>query len=200
MTLDFRPAEPEEAAELATIIQETSGGLVDFILTGIVPFTSPHQILTSQVIVEDSLYSFRNILVGVEDDEIIGLLLAYRWDEQSMPSMTKRYLSKKKYAVVEDILNASEPDSLFINTFWVTERYRGEGLADVLMDVAVDWARREDLSRLSLHVWKENHRAVSFYKRHGFTQTRTFSFPEDKLLPYKNGKLQMCKELSEEMG
>lgn len=195
MNIEFRPAEPEEVAELARIIQATSGGLVDYMLTGIIPFTSPLQILSSQVIIEDSPFSYRNCIVCEEEGEIIGLLLAYPWDKQVMADMLRRYLAKEKYAVVMELMNSAEPDSLFINTFWVTERYRGQGLADVLMDVAVDWAKREGFGRLSLHVWKDNSRAVRFYERQGFKSTRSFAFPQHKLLHYTNGKLQLCKEL-----
>lgn len=169
---------------------------MDYILTGAIPFVEPHMILHSQVVTEDSLYSYRNMLVCIEDGEIIGLILAYPWNEQVALDLTRRYLSKEKYRVVEELLSSAEENSLFINTFWVSEKCRGEGLADVLMDVAADWAHKKRLTRLSLHVWKGNERAVRFYTRHGFTQTRTFSFPEHKLLTYKTGKLQMCKELA----
>ncbi|MBG0791255.1 MAG: GNAT family N-acetyltransferase [Desulfovibrionaceae bacterium] len=196
MSIEFRPAESEESQRLTSIIQETSGGLVDYILTGVIPFTKPHLILRSQVITEDSLYSYRNMVVCEEEGEIIGLILAYPWDEQVASDLTRRYLSEQKYGVVEDLLNSAEENSLFINTFWVSEKYRGEGLADVLMDVAAEWARSKGLTRLSLHVWKGNERAVRFYSRHGFIQTRTFPFPDHKLLHYKTGKLQMCKELA----
>ncbi|SOB60062.1 conserved protein of unknown function [Pseudodesulfovibrio profundus] len=194
--MDFRPAERENASVLSTIIQDTSGGLVDYILTGIIPFTKPHQILQSQVISEDSLYSYRHMLVCEDEGEILGLLYAYPWDAHKASGMTKRYLSKERYAVVEELLNSAEDNSLFINTFWVAEKYRGTGLADVLMDIAADWAEIEKLSRLSLHVWKANERAVKFYRRHGFSQTRSFSFPDHKLLHHKTEKLQMCKELA----
>jgi ribosomal protein S18 acetylase RimI-like enzyme len=63
------------------------------------------------------------------------------------------------------------------------------------MDFAGDWAASKGLGRLSLHVWKGNERAVRFYRRHGFVETRSFEFPDHKLLRYKTAKLQMCKEL-----
>lgn len=196
MTIEFRPAEPEEASELTDIIRETSGGLVDYILTGVIPFTSPKQILSSQVISRESLYSYSNIIVCEEDGEVIGLLLAYPWNKQVASDMTRRFLSKEKYGIVEALLNSAEENSLFINTFWVSAKYRGEGLADVLMDVAAEWAAKEGLVRLSLHVWEGNERAVRFYEKHGFKRTRSFSFPDHKLLHYKTCKLQMCKELA----
>jgi ribosomal protein S18 acetylase RimI-like enzyme len=195
MTIDFRPAEPEESAELTSIVQQTSDGLVDYILTGVIPFTKPHQILNTQVVSGDSLYSYRNMIVCVEDGEIVGLVLAYPWNEQVASDMARRYLPEEKFRVVEALLNSADEDSLFINTLWVAERYRGEGLADALMDVAAEWAAGEGLSRLSLHVWRGNERAVRFYRRHGFVETRTFDFPDHKLLPHKTGMAQLCKEL-----
>lgn len=195
MDVKFRPAEAEESSVLAAIIQETSGGLVDYLLTGIIPFVSPHKILTSQVLSEKSNFSYTNSIVCVDGDDIIGLILAYSWKKQVMPDMMRCYLPKNKYAAVEELMNSAEPESLFINTFWVAERHRGEGLADVLMDVAEDWAKREGFQRVSLHVWKENKRAVNFYGRNGFTVCKEMKLPDDELLPFKTGKLQMSKDL-----
>lgn len=195
MDIDFRPAEPEEAAKLASIIQETSGGLVDYLLRDIMPFTSPHQILTSQVLSEDSLFSYSNAIVCVEQGEIIGLILAYSWEKQVLSDLMRCYLPQRRLKVVEGLLSSAEPDSLYINTFWVENKFRGQGLADVLMDVAEDWGRREEYSRLSLHVWEGNKRAVSFYQRHGFSLSKRFKFPEHKLLVYNTDKLQLSKNL-----
>lgn len=193
--ISFRPANAEEADELAAIIQATSGGLVDYLLTGIVPFTKPIQILKSQVISKDSIYSYRNTIVCEENGEIIGMVLAYPSEEQVISDMTKRYLPKKRFEVVKELLGSAEPNSLYINTFWVHEKYRGEGLAAVLMDVAADWAKKQGRNCLSLHVWKENLRGVGFYTKVGFQPTKEVDFPDHDLLEYSGGKLQMRKDV-----
>ncbi len=196
MNIQFRPGEAADIEQIATIIRETSGGLVDYILKGVVPFVSPLQLLTSQVAQEDSLYHYANCMVAAEGPEIVGLLLAYSWHEQRLSSLAKRYLPRKRLEVIQELLESSDQDSLFINTLWVHENYRGQGLADVFIDLACTWAADKQLTKLSLHVWADNARALRFYGKHDFRETRRFSFPEHKLLPHSTGKLQMCKLLS----
>ena len=56
------------------------------------------------------------------------------------------------------------------NELYVRPEYRGTGLADDLMDAAVELAEEQDLplDRLVLDVDRENDRAQAFYDRHGF--------------------------------
>ncbi len=70
------------------------------------------------------------------------------------------------------------PDSLRIGDFFVTEPFRGSGLATELVAWAVDRADREDCPELSLEVDIDNERAKAFYDRLGFEtvkQTRAVS-------------------------
>jgi GNAT superfamily N-acetyltransferase len=62
-------------------------------------------------------------------------------------------------------------DAAVVNEVYVRPGRRGTGLADALMDRAVEHARGQDLplDRLVLDVDRENERARSFYDRHGFT-------------------------------
>lgn len=196
MDIAFRRAESDEALRLAKIVQETSGGLIDFLLKGVIPFTSPAQILSLQVMADDSPYSYKNIIVAEQDGEIVGLILAYPWDEQGPSEMAKRYLPKKKLDAVGELLSSADPDSLFINTFWVAEAYRGSGLADALLDFAGDWARDMGYNQLSLHAWKASERAIRFYDRHEFKETRAFDIPDHKHLEFKGGMVQLCKSLN----
>lgn len=61
-------------------------------------------------------------------------------------------------------------DAAVLNELFVAESHRGTGVADDLMDAAVETAREQDLplERLVLDVDRENARARSFYRRHGF--------------------------------
>jgi ribosomal protein S18 acetylase RimI-like enzyme len=62
-------------------------------------------------------------------------------------------------------------DAAVLNEVYVRPGSRGTGLADTLMDRAVEHARGQDLplDRLVLDVDRENERARAFYDRHGFT-------------------------------
>ena len=61
-------------------------------------------------------------------------------------------------------------DAAVLNEIYVAPDHRGTGVADDLMDAAVDLAQDQDLplDRLVLDVDRKNDRAGAFYERHGF--------------------------------
>ncbi len=61
-------------------------------------------------------------------------------------------------------------DAAVLNEIYVRESHRGTGVADDLLDAAVELASVQDLplDRLVLDVDRENDRAGAFYERHGF--------------------------------
>jgi len=48
---------------------------------------------------------------------------------------------------------------------------RRRGAADMLMDAALDWARKNALRTIYLEVRKSNEAAIALYTKHGFKQT-----------------------------
>jgi diamine N-acetyltransferase len=60
--------------------------------------------------------------------------------------------------------------------FYVDRPWQGRGLADQLMDAAVDAARAADAGVLWLGVWERNPRAIAFYRRSGFVDVGTQIF------------------------
>jgi len=61
-------------------------------------------------------------------------------------------------------------DAAVLNEIYVAPAHRGTGVADDLMDAALDLARGQSLplDRLVLDVDRQNERAKAFYERHGF--------------------------------
>ena len=61
-------------------------------------------------------------------------------------------------------------DAAVVNELYVTPARRGTGVADALLEAAVELARGQDLplDRLLLDVDPDNERAYAFYERHGF--------------------------------
>ncbi len=60
-----------------------------------------------------------------------------------------------------------------IGPFFVSAPYQGSGAATVLMRGIIDEAKDAGLAQLELFVDTENHRAISFYERRGFTRIAT---------------------------
>jgi ribosomal protein S18 acetylase RimI-like enzyme len=64
------------------------------------------------------------------------------------------------------------PDRLCIGDLYVSEPYRGSGLARDLIDRATERARRLDCAELALDVDVDNDRAVALYEKLGFETYR----------------------------
>lgn len=52
----------------------------------------------------------------------------------------------------------------------VDARYRGRGIGEALLNTALEWAREQRLSDVSLLVFPHNERAIALYRKAGFEQ------------------------------
>ena len=191
--LSFRLASPEDASFLAGRVREVSHGVVDALLLGLLPGIGPEQILSMVLRDTSSHFSHKNCVLACEENRPVGLLFAYPWQEQSIPGLMRTMIPKDRLSPLIDILTAVVPDSLYINTFWVAEDLRGQGLSDALMDYVKDWARDTSLSKLSLFAWRDNSRALAFYERHGFVRFRAVEVPEAFQEQNLQGDLYSCE-------
>ncbi len=64
------------------------------------------------------------------------------------------------------------PDRLVVGDLYVRDQYRGTGLAQKLMDRAVDRAQEAACPELALDVDADNERALAFYEKLGFDPAR----------------------------
>lgn len=63
-----------------------------------------------------------------------------------------------------------------LKRIYLMRAFHGRGVADALMNAALDEARAMGKARLLLGVKDDNHRAIAFYKRHGFAAIGTRQF------------------------
>jgi GNAT superfamily N-acetyltransferase len=59
-------------------------------------------------------------------------------------------------------------------SMWVQERFRGSGVADALVEDAVQWARDKGFAQIELGVTEGNEGARKLYLRHCFAPTGEF--------------------------
>lgn len=171
--LQFRPALPDDAEMLALLIEEVSAGVVPLLLHRLLPGISASRLLSMVLRDESSHYSYRNCIIAENTQQTAGLLFAYPSELQSIPSLMESTLPAARLEPARELLTLRIPGSLYINTLWVDETLRGQGLAGALVDYARTWAEDSGLSALSLFAWADNVRATSFYQRHGFRPVRT---------------------------
>lgn len=172
--LGLRFGGPDDAETIARIIVETSEGLLQHLLSELFPGVTPVDLVATALGTQTGHLSCGNTLLAEQGPELLGLVYAYP-EDQGQTSVLERLIPRGRLDQAREILTAAEPGSLYVNTFWVAERARGGGLADLLMEQALLWAGQAGLAGISLHVWADNARALGFYARHGFKPVRHFA-------------------------
>jgi diamine N-acetyltransferase len=64
-----------------------------------------------------------------------------------------------------------------LEKIYVKQSRLGSGAGKLLMKYVIDFSRHQQFDTLFLGVWKENERAVQFYRKTGFTEFDTRFFP-----------------------
>ena len=73
-----------------------------------------------------------------------------------------------------DAIHGAEP--LELKRLYVARAWHGRGVAQALMDAAIESARARGAQTLWLGVWERNPRAVSFYAKYGFARVGEHTF------------------------
>lgn len=60
----------------------------------------------------------------------------------------------------------------FLKDIFLSKKYRGKKISDMLMQQIFSWARKRGLKTIDLTCWSNNSHALGFYKRQGFTEVR----------------------------
>ena len=68
------------------------------------------------------------------------------------------------------------PDPVELKRLYVARAWHGRGVAQALMEEAIDAARARGAQTLWLGVWERNPRAVAFYAKYGFVRVGEHTF------------------------
>lgn len=63
-----------------------------------------------------------------------------------------------------------------LHNLYLLGPWQGEGVAPVLMDWGLNWAREHAATEIILSVWVDNLRAKKFYQRYGFVEFGKYAF------------------------
>ncbi len=85
-----------------------------------------------------------------------------------------------------------DSEALEIERIYVSKEYHGKKIGQLLYDWAIALAQKQDLRYVWLGVWEHNAKAISFYKKNGFTPFSSHVF---KLGDDEQTDIMMKKEL-----
>lgn len=167
MTVEFRPATPLDAREIARLFQITSEGASNYIWSQLAePGEELLDVGARRYARKDVDFSYQNCLIAQAHGEVIGMMHSYAMREDPNPApVTDPVLAP--YADME------VPDTLYISSLALHEGWRNQGLGRGFLERAQLRADAMGLKGLSLIDYAENTGARRFYERHGFTVVKT---------------------------
>ena len=128
-----------------------------------------HKMMTMLVERENSQYSYRNTLVAMDGDKVIGISVSYdgaRLHElrRAFIEATKKYIGKD-HSGMDDETQAGE---LYLDSLAVLPEYRRQGIARKLLKGTKERANRLGLPCVGLLVDKDNPIGEALYTSIGF--------------------------------
>lgn len=128
-----------------------------------------HKMMTMLVERENSQYSYRNTLVAMDGDKVIGISVSYdgaRLHElrRAFIEAAKKYIGKD-HSGMDDETQAGE---LYLDSLAVLSEYRRQGIARKLLKVTKERANRLGLPCVGLLVDKDNPIGEALYTSIGF--------------------------------
>ena len=87
---------------------------------------------------------------------------------------------KTACGIVGSFLDQNDPSRAHLISMWTAPTHRQQGIARLLVDEVLQWARGRNARSLVLMVTSNNEPALRFYERIGFRRTgRTEPYPND---------------------
>ncbi len=77
MTFKYRPAEKEDSAKLAELVNIASDGVVEYLFHDLVPGITPVQVVAHNLENDNYPHSYRSAVVAAEETDVIGMALSY---------------------------------------------------------------------------------------------------------------------------
>jgi ribosomal protein S18 acetylase RimI-like enzyme len=194
MRLQTRIASQDDFAHLIRVRMMAHGGFNEALYENL--DQSVEAIIETELCDPGSTEYYKNYWVALEDNEIVGGLLAFPFDDQD-PDSDHPLIPEDRLVLEEPFEAIGSPGSYYIHALSVFPEYARRGIGSVLLGLAGEQAVKNEISELSLYVFAENLGAISLYKKHGFQETgRRALVPHPKFIYSGDVLLMTCPILS----
>ena len=127
------------------------------------------RMMTSLVEREDSQYSYRNTLVAMDDEKVVGVAVSY--DGARLHELRQAFIEAAKEQIGKDhsgMDDETQAGELYFDSLAVLPEYRRQGIARRLLRATKEKADQMGLPCLGLLVDKGNPAGESLYASVGF--------------------------------
>lgn len=129
-----------------------------------------HKLITQLAEKEDTQYSYQNTICATIDDEIVGISVSY--DGSRLHELRRHFINGAKRTFGRDFSNMpdeTQAGELYLDSLAVKSKYRGLGIATLLLKATAERARKINVGPVGLLVDKDNTKAERLYTSIGFT-------------------------------
>ena len=127
------------------------------------------RMMTSLVEREDSQYSYKNTLVAMDDEKVVGVAVSY--DGARLHELRQAFIEAAKEQIGKDhsgMDDETQAGELYLDSLAILSEYRRQGIARKLLRATKEKADQMGLPCLGLLVDKENPAGESLYSSVGF--------------------------------
>lgn len=165
--MNVRPARPNDAHEMAALVNIASEGLAMYFWREASGGKDPFEYGISRAAREDGSFSYRNGTVIEASGKVVALLIGYRQPDVFEPVDLSDFSTLIR-PLVE--LESFAPRTWYVNVLATFPEHRGNGLGSKLLVEAERLAKASSATGLSLIAAEENHDAVRLYERTGYSK------------------------------
>ncbi len=161
----MRPARPDDAREMARLVDIASEGLAMHFWREASGAMDPMEYGVLRAAREEGSFSYRNGSVIEMDGRVVALLTGYR-----QPDVFEAVELSEFSALIRPLLELEmyAPGSWYVNVLATFSEYRGKGIGSKLLSEAERLAKVTAANGMSLIVAEENRGAVRLYERTGY--------------------------------
>ena len=128
-----------------------------------------YRMMTSLVEREDSQYSYKNTLVAMDDEKVVGVAVIY--DGARLNELRQAFIEAAKEQIGKDhsgMDDETQAGELYLDSLAILSEYRRQGIARKLLRATKEKADQMGLPCLGLLVDKGNPAGESLYASVGF--------------------------------
>jgi GNAT superfamily N-acetyltransferase len=196
MTFKYRPAEKEDSAKLAELINNASDGVVEYLFHDLVPGMTPVQVVAYNLENDNYPHSYRSAVVAAEETDVIGIALSFPSSYHKITDEMRSFFPADRLEHLIHFFSSRIENSWFLDALCVIESHRRSGIGEKLISLTKERAVENGYNALSLIVFADNALAIPVYKRTGFEIVQKVELRGNELIKHEDGCLLMKCEIT----
>lgn len=195
MNILYRDARQNECLKLAKFINETAGGILDFLYYGLIPGQTTVDLVAEFLCQGERYDSYSSITVADHNDTIVGMVSSYPAEYHRIDPEMEAFFPKKRIDAVRDFFSSRVENSYYLSAIFVDQRYRANGIGSGLIDITKKKAKENGYDKLSLLVMADNEPALSVYAKNGFQKVKHVKLEYNEFIPHYGGVWLLCCDI-----